>query len=321
MVVSEFFRIFASSNKQKEIKNMKNLNDAVSYNIFQYEMDRLSKITYKGYKKALDEIGVSYLAQCNCSTKLHHNGKLNMLTYGLYLASADASGINVCPKCDMCRESCLVGSGYAKVDALSGNTTVQDARIVKTRLFFANKEVFMKLLCHEIETSMRRAKRLGMEFSVRLNCTSDISPLAFVLDGKNILEIFPNVSFYDYTKVKAHWKVAERYKNYHITFSRDGSKENEEECLEWLRRGNNVAVVFGVTKTNELPKKWKGYEVLVGDDYDYRVWDKLQVGKQIVGLVYKVSKNDFDLVNGKHVFRGIPNSPFIIRADDRDCEF
>ena len=164
-------------------------------------------------------------------------------------------------------------------------------------------------------------ERLGMEFSVRLNCTSDISPLAFVLDGKNILEIFPNVSFYDYTKVKSRWEVAERYENYYITYSRDGSVENEEECLEWLRRGNNVAVVFGVTKPSELPKKWKGYEVLVGDDYDYRVWDKLQVGKQIVGLVYKVGKNDFDVVNGKHVFRGIPNSPFIISPNDRDCEF
>ena len=246
---------------------MKKLNDAVAYNLFQYEVNRLKKITYKGYRKTLDEIGVSYLAQCNCSTKLHHNGKLNMLTYGLYLASADASGFNVCPKCDMCRESCLV------------------------------------------------------EFSVRLNCTSDISPLAFVLDGKNILEIFPNVSFYDYTKVKSRWEVAERYENYYITYSRDGSVENEEECLEWLRRGNNVAVVFGVTKPSELPKKWKGYEVLVGDDYDYRVWDKLQVGKQIVGLVYKVGKNDFDVVNGKHVFRGIPNSPFIISPNDRDCEF
>ena len=300
---------------------MVNIKDLASYRGFQFEMNRLSKITYKGYDKTLKEIGISYIANCNHSTKLMHNEHLNMLTYGLYLASADASSINVCPKSSMCRESCLVGSGYAKIDALSGNTKVIDSRILKTRLFFANKPLFMKLMCTEINRAINKAKRLNMEFSIRLNCTSDISPLAFNIGGKNILELYPNVSFYDYTKVKNYWKIAEKYSNYYLTFSRDGSVENEQECLEWLRRGNNVAVVFGVTKTSELPKKWKGYEVLVGDDYDYRVWDKLQKGKQIVGLVYKVGKNDFEEINGKHHFKGIPNSPFIIQANDRDCEW
>lgn len=300
---------------------MSKLTDALDYNLFQYEMNRLSKITYKGYEKTLKEIGVSYIAECNSSAKLTHNGELNMLTYGLYLASADASNINVCPKSSMCRESCLVGSGYAKIDALSGNTNVQDARILKTRLFFANKPLFMKLMCIEIDRAINKAKRLNMGFSVRLNCTSDISPLAFTLNGKNILELYPNVSFYDYTKVKNYWKIAERYSNYYLTFSRDGSAENEKECLEWLSRGNNVAVVFGVTKKEDLPKKWKGYEVLVGDDYDYRVWDKLQKGKQIVGLIYKVGKNDFEKINGKHRFKGIPQTPFIIDVNNGDCEW
>lgn len=300
---------------------MSKLNDAIGYNLFQYEMNRLSKITYKGYDNTLKEIGISYIGNTNHSTKLSHNGVLNMLTYGVYLASADASSINVCPKSSMCRESCLVGSGYAKIDALSGNTNVQDARILKTRLFFANKPLFMKLMCMEINRAINKAKRSNMEFSVRLNCTSDISPLAFNLGGMNILEMYPNVMFYDYTKVKNYWKIANKYKNYYLTFSRDGSAENEKECLEWLRMGNNVAVVFGVTKTSELPKKWKGFEVLVGDDYDYRVWDKLQSGKHIVGLIYKVGKNDFEEVNGKHHFKGIPKSPFIIDVNDKDCEW
>lgn len=300
---------------------MNKLHDAIAYNLFQSEMNRLSKITYKGYEKTLKEIGISYIAQCNHSTKLMHNGQLNMLTYGLYLASADASNINVCPKSAMCKESCLVGSGYAKIDALSGKTNIQNSRILKTRLFFANKPLFMKLMTIEINRAINKAKRENMEFSIRLNCTSDISPLAFNMNGKNILELYPNVSFYDYTKVKAHWRVAEKYHNYYITFSRDGSAENEKECLEWLAKGNNVAVVFGVTKKSELPKKWKGYEVLVGDDYDYRVWDKLQVGKQVVGLIYKVTKNDFEKIGDKSHFKGIPNSPFVIQVNDEDCEW
>lgn len=301
---------------------MNTISELTNYIEFQNEMNRLSKIEYRSYEKTMKEIGIAYLGECNHSTKLTHNGEKNMLTYGIYLASSDASNINVCPKSKMCRESCLVGSGYAKIDALSHNNKVLNARIIKTRLFFANKNLFMTLMIKEINRAINKAKRLGMEFSVRLNCTSDINPTVFMYEGKNILELYPNVSFYDYTKVKSHWKVAEKYPNYYITFSRDGSKENEEECLEWLRRGNNVAVVFGVTKTSELPKKWKGYDVLVGDDYDYRVWDKLQEGKQIVGLIYKVSKNDFDEdENGVHHFRGIPNSPFIIQKDDKDCEY
>ena len=301
---------------------MNTISELTKYIEFQNEMNRLSKIEYHSYKETMKEIGIAYLGECNKSAKLTHNGKKNMLTYGIYLASSDASNINVCPKSKMCRESCLVGSGYAKIDALSHNNKVLNARIIKTRLFFANKSLFMTLMIKEINRAINKAKRLGMEFSVRLNCTSDINPTVFVYEGKNILELYPNVSFYDYTKVKSHWKVAEKYPNYYITFSRDGSKENEEECLEWLRRGNNVAVVFGVTKTSELPKKWKGYDVLVGDDYDYRVWDKLQDGKQIVGLIYKVNKNDFDEdENGVHRFKGIPNSPFIIQKDDKDCEY
>ena len=301
---------------------MNTISELTKYIEFQNEMNRLSKIEYHSYKETMKEIGIAYLGECNKSAKLTHNGKKNMLTYGIYLASSDASNINVCPKSKMCRESCLVGSGYAKIDALSHNNKVLNARIIKTRLFFANRNLFMTLMIKEINRAINKAKRLGMEFSVRLNCTSDINPTVFVHEGKNILELYPNVSFYDYTKVKSHWKVAEKYPNYYITFSRDGSKENEEECLEWLRRGNNVAVVFGVTKTSELPKKWKGYDVLVGDDYDYRVWDKLQDGKQIVGLIYKVNKNDFDEdENGVHRFKGIPNSPFIIQKDDKDCEY
>ena len=287
---------------------------------FQSEMARLSAIKYTSYEKTLKEIGISYIAECNHSTKLTHNGNYNMLTYGLYLASSDASGINVCPKSMTCRESCLVSSGYAKIDALAGNNKVANSRIIKTRLFFANKPLFMRLMIMEINRGINKAKRLNYDFSIRLNCTSDISPTAFIYNGKNILEIFPNVQFYDYTKIKSHLKLPSRYSNYYLTFSRDGSMENDNECLEWLKMGNTVAVVFGVTRKQDLPKKWKGYDVLCGDDYDYRPWDKL-TGKQIVGLYYKVGANDFEMINGKYHFKGVPKSPFIIDANSNDCEY
>ena len=296
---------------------MVNFKNKTEFDFFQAEMARLSAIKYTSYVKTMKEIGISYIAKCNCSTKLMHNQQYNMLTYGLYLASSDASGINVCPNSDMCRDACLVSSGYAKIDALAGNNRTLRSRIIKTRLFFANKPLFMKLMIMEINRGINEAKRKGFDFSIRLNCTSDISPVAFTLNGKNILDMYPNVSFYDYTKNKNRWRLLNRYPNYYVTFSRDGSAENEKECLEYLKMGGTVAVVFGVLKKTDLPKKWKGYDVLCGDDYDYRPWDKV-TGKQIVGLYYKVGKNDFDVKNGIHHFKGVPNIPFIIQAD---CEW
>ena len=35
------------------------IKDVVAYRAFQFEMNRLSKITYKGYDKTLKEIGIS----------------------------------------------------------------------------------------------------------------------------------------------------------------------------------------------------------------------------------------------------------------------
>ena len=123
----------------------------------------------------------------------------------------------------------MVGSGYAKIEGLAGNNRVNKARITKTRLFFANRPLFMRLMIMEINRGINEAKRKNFDFSIRLNCTSDISPVAFALNGKNILEMYPNVQFYDYTKNKNRWKLLSKYPNYYVTFSRDGSKENENE--------------------------------------------------------------------------------------------
>lgn len=286
---------------------------------FNSEMARLKNITYQGYAKTLKEVGVSYIGNVNCSAKLHHNETINMHTYGIYLASADASGYNVCPKSENCRESCLYGSGHNKIDRLAGKTLVDDARILKTRLFFANKEVFMLLVIHEIERAKKNAERKGFQFSVRLNCTSDINVTAFNYKGKCLLDVFPDVQFYDYTKVPAYLANADKFKNFNITFSYDGSNENFMVCQNWLNKGGHVAVVFGVTKESELPKTWLGYKVLCGDKWDYRPWDYVMFPDcQIVGLIYKVSSNDFD---ENHNFMGIPESDFIVSKRSKDCEW
>ena len=67
--------------------------------------------------------------------------------------------------------------------------------------------------------------------------------------------------------------------NYSLTFSR--SETNETQCLEVLKRGGNVAVVF---RSKALPTHWNGFKVINGDENDLRFLDPKGV---VVGLTAK----------------------------------
>jgi hypothetical protein len=62
----------------------------------------------------------------------------------------------------------------------------------------------------------------------------------YTIHDKNLFELFPQVQFYDYTKVLGR-KVAQ-YKNYHLTFSKaDG---NDSDVAEALMQGMSVVAVY-----------------------------------------------------------------------------
>jgi hypothetical protein len=163
--------------------------------------------------------------------------------------------------------------------------TINESRIKKTKLFFEEREFFVNWLIDEISITKKKAENLGYKFSVRLNNTSDISPELFytTIDGKkkNLLEIFPDVQFYDYTKVYNRIKLTKKYSNYDLTFSFSGY--NFEECIESLNNDVRVAVVF-----KKVPEKFWGYDVIDGDKYDMRYKDSTNV---IVGLKFKTVRN------------------------------
>ena len=279
----------------------------VEYNEFQNEMNRLANIKWKGYDKTIKEVGVSYLGAVAQSAKLRHSLYHKVSTYGIYLASADLSGFNVCPNSEYCKDNCLNGSGHNMVDRLSKKGTIDRSRTIKTRLLFANKEVFMRIMIHEIEKERKKAENNGTFFSIRLNCTSDINPIAFTLNGKNILEIFPDIQFYDYTKVLNRIALAKKYSNYDITWSIDGSEKNREIGLELLKNGGRVAVVYG---ENDMPKTWYGYECCNGDETDYRPSDIAPV----CALKFKKTANNY--VNGKFT---LPNIAFIVTRENKNA--
>lgn len=261
-------------------------------------------------KELRSKIGVCYLGGTTHSAKMKYSYNKGTMTYCVYLAPYNMSGYQVCGRGEHCKDFCLNGSGRNKADIIANgfeHSNINKARIKRTKAFYENRESFMELLIKEIESAMQSAKRKNMEFAVRLNGTSDLSPLAFKYKGKNILELFPNVQFYDYTKVPNRFNVSNNYSNYDVTFSFDGYNWNE--CEKALKRNEKVAVVF----EKELPTTYKGYKVINANDSDTRFLDPKGT---IMGLHYHATGRDY--VNGKYVK---PNTKFIIYTDDIDCVF
>ena len=222
--------------------------------------------------------GLSYLASVSETVKHKKSKKYGELTLSLYLAPAKTSGYEVCPgRTPECSALCLNESGMNTMTQNIKGDVINDSRITKTRLFFEHREFFMKWLIEDIRSGITRAHKLGYKFSVRLNNTSDISPLDFILDGKNILELFPHITFYDYTKIKERVELMKQYHNYDITYSYTGY--NLTECEKMLLNKINIAVVFKV-----VPTTFMGYDVVDGDLNDLRYRDLKGV---VVGLLYK----------------------------------
>lgn len=240
--------------------------------------------------QAKRETGLSYLGGVATSSKIKKGLKYDEMTYIIYLAPAKMSGFEVCPmRTAECTAACLNESGHNKIDIHENK--INKSRITKTKLFFEQRDFFMHWLVDEIASAAKKAQREGMTFSVRLNGTSDLSPEIFKLNGKNILEIFPSVQFYDYTKVFNRIRLTSKYPNYDLTFSYSG--ENMTETIAALDSGVRAAIVF-----EEVPESYLGRTVIDGDEYDMRYVDNSDV---IVGLKYKKVRNKIDFKTNKFV--------------------
>ena len=221
------------------------------------------------------------------NAKIVKGEKLGYLTKGIHFAPADISGHEVCRwRSKGCTMACLNTAGRGRMQ----NT--QDSRIKKTKLFFEEQFAFLDKLAKEIASTIKSAKKKAMEAVFRPNLTSDIAWESVFFDEEKpqtIFDKFPETQFYDYTKsfqrmAKFINRSPEFPSNYHLTFSR--SEHNETLCDMVLQMGGNVAVVF----RDQLPKTWKGFEVVNGDENDLRFRDKKGV---VVGLIEKgLAKKD-----------------------------
>lgn len=272
---------------------------------------------FTNYQKTLDRLHLSYIGAVSQSMKMRLSEENGVMTYCIYLApstmaqeaTGDTTIPNVCPNSKFCRQFCLNSSGRNKGDIIAHgfyDSVINRSRIKKTVLFYHNKPLFMWLVIKEIKRAMNKANRLGMGFAVRLNGTSDISPEEFIdcETGKNLLELFPNVPFYDYTKVNSRYKLTKKYSNYYLVLSYTG--HNQNTAKKWLENGENVAVVFA--NQTRIPKTFMGFPVCDGNKYDMRYLDPKGC---VVALHYHRTANDYK--TGKYVE---PNTPFVIKDND-----
>ena len=203
--------------------------------------------------------------------KIQKGAKLGYLSFILHLAPATLSGKETCPKRTKgCTAACLNTAGRGGMFKKGENTNmIQQARIRKTKMFFEQRDAFMAQLEKDINLGIKQAKKLGLTPVFRLNGTSDLS-----WEKYGIIEKFPGVQFYDYTKVLGR-KVS-HLPNYHLTFS--AADGNEADVQKALSAGMNVAMVF-----DKLPDTYMGLPVHDADEHDLRFLDP----KGIAGLKAK----------------------------------
>lgn len=212
------------------------------------------------------------------NAKTSKGEELGVMTGILYLAPHTIAGRNICPHASTgCAMACLYGAGRGAFNS------VQKARIAKTNLFHASPRAFVERLAQDIASLQRKAQKKGMTIAIRLNGTSDLPWENLKGDlGLSLMERFPDVQFYDYTKNPSRaiaYGTGKLPPNYHITFSR--SESNASAVLSVLNTVCNIAAVFDTKKGEALPSQWAGREVIDGDLTDIRFWDKSGV---IVGL-------------------------------------
>ena len=196
------------------------------------------------------------------------------LTGIVYLSPHKLSGVNFCGfATNGCKKACLNTAGRGRM------SNVQKGRLRKSLLFINNRAEFFEQLIKDIEKHVRKATKKGLKPAIRLNGTSDLPWENIKHKGKTILEHFPNVQFYDYTKNPNRMKKT-LPENYDLTYSFNEDTDPLFVMNEILPRHRNVAVVF----RDKLPKTFLMHEVVNGDEHDLRFTDRKGV---IVGLKAK----------------------------------
>jgi len=202
-------------------------------------------------------------------------------------------GANLCAMAEIagCIDPCLVGAGRGQM------SSVQRGRQRKTDWFNNDRASFMAQIVTDLEKFVKYCAKRDVKPAQRLNGTSDIlwERIPATRDGvtyPSIMEAFPEVQFYDYTKISN--RNVQHIPNYHLTFSYSEANPAYARHVTQARdRGMNIAVVW--RSADLIPQTFQGLPVIDGDETDLRFLDHEKSGDQqcIVGLYAKgAAKHD-----------------------------
>ena len=169
-------------------------------------------------------------------------------------------------KAAKCMDGCLKSAG------MGAFSNVKAGRKAKTDWFHADQDAFLAQLRAELSNFDKLCKRTGSVGVVRLNTISDIA-----WESLGIPQLFPDLSFYDYTKRVQ--RIGKTPTNYKLMFSYSGARTYRKQ-VEQLPDGYPMAVVF----RHSLPTHFMGRVVIDGDKSDL---DNLRGGHVVVGLLAK----------------------------------
>lgn len=240
-----------------------------------------NKTEYIGFKS-------DNLLSINADAKTSKGEKIGYLTGILYLAPYKTIPVyNTCPMAHIaeCGNACLYTAGRGKYN------NVQQGRINKTKWFYADKNGFMLQLVKNIKSLKNKAIKSGLIPLIRLNGTSDIKweNIDFEYKGKqynNIMQLFPEIQFYDYTKIPNRQNLPA---NYDLTFSYSGKPAFSKYVNQAIDNNMRLAVVFRDKK--KIPAEYMGKPVINGDNSDVRHIDPQGV---IIALYAKgAAKKDY----------------------------
>lgn len=215
---------------------------------------------------------------------------INAPYYGIDFdqSALNIAKVNLCKKATIgCATSCLYHQGILKNSSFNKNK-IKQARIKRTLKFLIQREAFFVKLVKEIRALQRKAKKKGFSSIVQLNGTSDIvwEKEKFTFEETeyaNIMEMFPEVQFFDYTKYDILKQRKKLPKNYHLTYSRAGNNKgkviDDWQLLQtYLDKSIDVAIIFSPEMKALIlnDSRYNGYKVIDGDMCNCRAHDVYQ---------------------------------------------
>jgi len=164
-----------------------------------------------------------------------------------------------------CIDGCLYTAGRGAF------SNVQTARQRKAEWFYRDRDGFMAQLIVDVTKFIKYCGKQGVTPVIRLNGTSDIRWERIpVGDYAHIFAAFPDVQWYDYTKIAN--RKCDNISNYHLTFSYSAANPLYAKQVKIaMDKGMNMAVVW--RSVSVIPDNFMGRNVVSGDADDLRFLD------------------------------------------------